>query len=185
MKKAACYIRVSTSDQSAENQLPAIRQYCDHHNYELADIYQENESAWRDGHQRELARLLDDIRHGKRHYDVLVVWALDRLTRSGIRAIFPLLDAFELYNVHVVSIQDAWLQQETGPGRDMFISIAAWAAKFESDRKSANTRAGLERARANGKRLGRPPGSKDKEKRRKKRPVVFRYAAPSVAGVAE
>ena len=47
------------------------------------------------------------------------------------------------------------------------------------------TRAGLERARAEGKRLGRPSGKKDSKKRRKKRPVVYRYGGPSVAGVTQ
>ncbi len=56
--KAACYLRVSTGQQDVSNQLPAIKAWCESRGYELAEIYAENESAWRVGHQRELARLL-------------------------------------------------------------------------------------------------------------------------------
>ena len=65
--------------------------------------------------------------------------------------------------------------------REMFIAMSAWAAKFESGRRSERTRAEQDTARAKGKRLGRPPGKKDGKKRRKKRPVVFRYGSASVS----
>lgn len=60
--------------------------------------------------------------------------------------------------------------------REMFIAMSAWAAKFESDRQSEGTRAGLQRAKAQGKKLGRPPG----KKRIQKRPVVFKYGGARV-----
>ncbi|MFC1940052.1 recombinase family protein [Chloroflexota bacterium] len=63
---------------------------------------------------------------------------------------------------------------------NVMYSLVAWVAKYESDRRSERTKAGLERVRANGKALGRPPGSKDKKKRNKKRPVVFKYGGVGV-----
>ena len=70
--KACCYLRVSSQEQSTDNQLPAIEAYAASKGYELVAIYRENESAWRAGHQKELARLLDDIRSGRRKYDIVL-----------------------------------------------------------------------------------------------------------------
>ncbi len=173
--RAACYLMVSTGQQDVSNQLPAIKAWCESRGYELAEVYQENESAWRNGHQHELSRLLSDIRGGKRRYDVVIVWALDRLCRQGIGPVLQLVSSFETYGCHVISIQESWTAAD-GPMRELFIAMAAWAGKFESDRRSERTKAGLDRARANGKTLGRPVGKRDCKKRRKKRPVVFRYA---------
>ena len=182
--RAACYLRVSTGQQNVSNQLPAIKAWCESRGYELAEVYQENESAWRNGHQHELSRLLSDIRGGKRRYDVLLCWALDRLSRQGIGPVLQLVSSFETYGCHVISIQESWTQ-DTGPMRELSIAMAAWAGKFESDRRSERTKAGLDRARANGKRLGRPPGKKDSKPRRKKRPVVFRYGGASVEAATQ
>jgi putative DNA-invertase from lambdoid prophage Rac len=190
MNSLATYIRVSTDGQDATNQLPSVLAWAESHGYnrERVEIYQENESAWKAGHQRELARLLRELRTGRRHYDYLVVFALDRLTRGGIRAIFPLLDSFEKLGCKVVSIKENWIP-ESGPLRDIFISMIAWAGNYESERKSQNTKAGLARTiqtgvTRSGKKiecLGRPKGSKDKNGR-KRTGYLLRYAnkgAPS------
>lgn len=182
--KTAAYIIVSTAEQTAENQLPAVLDYCKARWWPEPEVYQENESAWRTGHQRELARLLKELRTGRRKYEYLVVFALDRLTRGGIRAIFPLVGSFENLGCKIVSIKENWIP-ETGALRDVFISMVAWAAQYESDRKSQNTRAGLARAKANGQKLGRPKGSKDSKKRLKKRPVVYRHAPTGVNASVE
>jgi DNA invertase Pin-like site-specific DNA recombinase len=59
--------------------------------------------------------------------------------------------------------------------RELIASILAWTAKFESDRRSERTKAGLERVKADGVRLGRPPGSNDKSER-KRTGYLLRYA---------
>ncbi len=182
--KIAGYVRVSSDQQTTENQVPAILDYCKCHWWPEPEIYAESESAWRAGHQRELARLLDDIRSGRRKYDYLVTWSLDRLCRLGIGPVLQLVSSLETYGVKVISIQESWTAVE-GPMRELFIAIAAWAGKFESDRRSERTLAGIARARANGKSLGRPVGRKDSKKRRKKRPVVYRYGGPSVATIEQ
>ena len=181
----AAYLRVSTGEQTVENQLPAIEAYCNNLGWQLEGVYAESESAWRNGHQQELAQLLSDLRSGRRRYDCLLVWALDRLSRQGIGPLLQLINTFEVYGCHVISVNESWTHPEAGPMREMFIAMSAWAAKFESDRRSERTRAGLERARAKGQKLGRPVGKKDSKKRRKKRPVVYRYGGPSVATVVQ
>ncbi|MFC2060128.1 recombinase family protein [Chloroflexota bacterium] len=175
----ACYIRVSTADQAVENQLPGILGYCRSHQWPEPEIYAEQESAWRQGHQRELARLLAELRTGRRKYDYLVIFALDRLTRGKVGEVVNLINAFEQTGCRIISLKESWLA-EAGPMRDLFTLMIAWAANYESERKIQNTRAGLQRARANGKVLGRPVGKKDSKKRIKKRPIVYRYTAPSI-----
>lgn len=181
----AAYLRVSTDEQTIDNQLPAIEAYCINRGWQLESIYAESKSAWRNGHQKELSRLLHDLRTGRRRYDCLLVWSLDRLSRQGISPLLQLINTFEVYGCHVISVNESWTHPEAGPMREMFIAMSAWAAKFESDRRSERTRAGLKRVKANGQKLGRPVGKKDSRKRRKKRPVVYRYAGPSVAAIGQ
>lgn len=170
--KAVMYLRVSTKNQDQDNQLPALKELAARRGFDVVEIYQEQESAWRAGHQRELARLIADL--PKRKVDVLMVWALDRLTRGGIGPLFQLLYQFRLYGVQVISCRESWTEQ-TGPMADLLYSVVAFAAQFESDQISARTKAGLVKARANGKTLGRPLGSKDKAKR-SRRGYLLRYA---------
>ncbi|MFC2067735.1 recombinase family protein [Chloroflexota bacterium] len=172
--RVTAYLRVSSDQQTTDNQLPSIKAWCESRGYELMDVYAENESAWRNGHQKELARLLGDLRSGRRKFDILLIWSLDRLSRQGIGAILQLISIFETHGCQVISIQESWTAVD-GPMRELFIAMTAWAAKFESDRRSERTKAGLVRAVASGKKLGRPSGSKDKG-RRKRIGYLLRYA---------
>lgn len=68
------------------------------------------------------------------------------------------------YGVKVLSLQESWTEVE-GPMQELLLSIVAWVARMESNRRSERTGAGLARAVAEGKRLGRPVGAKDTKKR--------------------
>jgi len=177
--KTALYLRVSTNEQSTDNQLPQLKAYAASKGYDIVAVYSENESAWRNGHQAELSRLLDDIRSGKRKYDLVLVWSLDRLSRLGPLAVLTLIDTFKTYGVKVESLQEPFTSLPYGFDSVIY-SFLAWVAKFESDRRSERTKAGLARAVANGKTLGRPVGKRDSKKRRKKRAVVFKYGGVGV-----
>jgi DNA invertase Pin-like site-specific DNA recombinase len=61
MAKVIIYLRVSTTQQSVDNQLPVLKEWVASRDHELVAIYQGEESAWRSGHKRELARLIDDL----------------------------------------------------------------------------------------------------------------------------
>lgn len=162
--KVVIYLRVSTATQDTANQLPALEQWLQSRGHDLVDVYQENESAWRSGHQHELSRLIADL--PKRKADILLVWALDRLTREGIGAILQIVDKLRAHGVQVISYQESWTEQ-SGPMADLLYAVTAWAANLESGRISDRTLAGLARAKSQGKVLGRPQGSKDKGKRRR------------------
>ncbi|MBA7640716.1 hypothetical protein ES703_48387 [subsurface metagenome] len=164
--RTAAYLRVSSVEQDYSNQLPSILDYCKAHWWPEPEIYAESESAWKQGHQKELARLLDDIRSGRRKYDILICWALDRLSRGGAAAILNLINAFHAYGVKVVSLQEPWTELPGELGEVLF-SIAGWSARMESQRRSERTRAGLARVISQGQKLGRPKGSKDTKQRRR------------------
>jgi len=167
MTKCAFYLRVSTSEQNMSNQLPALKAYAESKGYEVAAICQENESAWRSGHQRELSRLLQDCRSGRRRYDAILVWSLDRLSRLGPLAVLTLIDSLKRCGCRVISLKEPWTEVD-GPLSDVMYSLVAWVARFESDRRSERTKEGLARALREGRTLGRPQGSKDKKRRRKR-----------------
>jgi len=170
--KVVVYLRVSKKEQETENQLPALEHWISGRGHELVALYREDESAWREGHQHQLSRLMADL---PRHQpDILLVWALDRLTRQGIGPMLQLVNSFKIHGVQVVSYSEPWTEQ-SGPMLELLYSIFGWAAKFEADRISKRTLAGLELAKAHGKVLGRKPGSKDKKKR-KRTGYLLRYA---------
>jgi DNA invertase Pin-like site-specific DNA recombinase len=82
---------------------------------------------------------------------------LDRLHRSMVGAITTVLELDRL-GVEVISLKEPWLDT-SGPVRSLLVAIFGWVAEQERVRLIERTKAGLERARAQGKRLGRPPVS--------------------------
>lgn len=180
--KVAIYARVSTEEQHTENQMADFDIWLKSHDVDPIDVqyYSENETAWKAGHQKELAHLLNDMRTGKRKYDIVLVWALDRLTRQGIGAILQLVNSFKTCGARISSIKESFLDVDSS-FNEVFIAFIAWAAKFESDRKSERVRAAHAKLREQGKHLGRPMGSKDKpEKKRKNNGYLLRYASKEV-----
>jgi len=132
----------------------------------VVSIYQEAESAWRSGHQEELAKLKNDAR--RRKFSVILVWALDRLSREGSAAILNLINSLKVYGIRVISYQEPWTEAPGEIGETLY-AIAGWVARMESQRRSERTKAGRARVVAKGKKLGRPKGSKDRRKRKIRR----------------
>jgi len=162
--KAAIYCRVSTTEQDAANQLLALEKWARERGWEVVGVYQEQESAWKAGHQRELARLKEDA--SRRRFEVVLVWALDRLSREGAAAILNLVNTLKVHGVRVYSYQESWTEAPGDIG-DILYAIAGWVAKMESQRRSERTKAAMARLKEQGKKLGRPKGAKDKKKRRR------------------
>ena len=163
--KVCIYSRVSTSEQDAKNQSVVLTDWANQRGYQVVKVYEEQESAWKSGHQRELANLVVDAR--QRKFQAVLVWALDRLSREGALAILSLVHKLSSNGVKVVSYQESWTE---APGElaELLYALSGWVARMESQRRSERTRAGLARVKAQGKRLGRPPGSKDKRKRKRR-----------------
>lgn len=163
--KAALYLRVSTEAQDVENQRLALEQWASARGFEVVQVYQEQESAWRAGHQGELAKLLADARKGR--FKVVLIWALDRLSREGALAILSHVHRLSTSGVRVLSHQESWTE---APGElgELLYALTGWVARMESQRLSERTRAGLARVKAEGRKLGRPAGAKDKRKRHRR-----------------
>ena len=163
--KVCIYSRVSTSDQNTVNQSAVLAEWAKQRGFEVVKVYEEEESAWKIGHQRALANLIVEAR--KRKFQVVLVWALDRLSREGALAILSLVQKLSVYGVKVLSYQESWTEAP-GEMAELLYAVTGWVARMESQRRSERTKAGLVRVKAQGKRLGRPPGSKDQRKRKRR-----------------
>lgn len=162
--RIAVYLRVSTDLQTVDNQRPDIERYLSENRLQPDEIvyFSENESAWKQGHQHELARLMEEIRSGKRKYNVVIVWSFDRLTRGGAAELIKLYDFFIKRGVQIISVKEPWsnIPPEFMP---VILSFVGMLAKMESDRRSERTRAGMARARENGTRSGVGIGKRGKD----------------------
>ena len=170
MTKAAIWARVSTGDQQTENQLFALRQWAQSRGFEVVKEYAVEESAFNGKHRVQLEQARQDA--CARSFDVLLVWALDRLSREGIE---PTLKAFRQFHecgVRILSKQESWTE---GPPemQELLISIFAWVARMESKRRSERIKAALAKRRAAGLPVGRQKGAKDKKGRPRKRSGYF------------
>jgi DNA invertase Pin-like site-specific DNA recombinase len=153
--RAAYYLRVSTEGQELENQRAEIAPFIERRGWKLEYTFEDVVSGGKTEKDRPGFAAMFKAAH-QRKFDVLVFWALDRLTREGTRATLNYLQRLESKGVDYVSYQEQWLDS-TGPFKDVMISMFATLAKQERARISERTIAGLKVARAKGKRLGRPP----------------------------
>ncbi len=159
MNKIALYVRVSTTDQTVENQKIRLIEYAERNDFKY-DLYEEVESTRK---TRPIKQgLLAKVRN--KQYFAVVVYKLDRWARSSTELI---LDAKELLdkNIGFVSISDN-LDFGTASGKLHFQILSAFA-EFERELIRERTIEGLRRAKMQGKLAGRPRGSKDTKKRKK------------------
>jgi DNA invertase Pin-like site-specific DNA recombinase len=152
--RAALYCRVSTKDkgQDTDNQLLMLREYCARQSWTIAEEYIDHESA-KTGDRAAFKRLFADA--SRRQFDVVLVWALDRFTREGVLETFTYIEKLRSYRVAFESFTEAHFRT-TGPAGELMLAVAAWIAKQERLRISERTKAGLDRARRDGKHCGRP-----------------------------
>jgi len=170
--KTAIWCRVSTGEQDTKNQLRQLRDWAERRGLEVVKVYQVEQSAWRGAHRKKLSEVMDAARLG--WFSALLVWSLDRLSREGSLATLEIVHSLGQRGVQVLSYQEPWMEV-SGEMRDLLLAIAGWVARMESNRRSERTKAGLDRVKSEGKKLGRPPGSQDKKKR-SRRGYLLRYA---------
>ena len=148
--RAALYARVSTLDQEPENQLQELRRYVEARGWEGTEYVDHGVSGATD-RRPALDRLVTDAK--RRRFDVLVCWRLDRLGRN-LRHLILLLDDLQAIGVDFVSLAEG-IDATTPAGR-LQLHILGAIAEFERGRIVERVKAGLARARKQGKRLGRP-----------------------------
>jgi DNA invertase Pin-like site-specific DNA recombinase len=162
---AALWMRVSTGEQHASNQRSSLDALAKARGLVITKTFElSGMSAFTGQHRAALDELLAGARAGK--YKVVLVWSLDRLDRGGIRSVLSLLEQLEAAGCNVVSFQESWLES-AGELRSLMLAVLAWAANFESKRRSERIKAGLARRKAEGLPVGRKPGATDLTQRRR------------------
>jgi DNA invertase Pin-like site-specific DNA recombinase len=152
----ATYERVSTIEQSTENQRPALAAWVQTHpDAVLVRPYRDVESGAKTSRPG-FDRMVKDARAGM--FTTLVIWRLDRLGRSTEHLLRTVRELEEC-GVTLVSVRDS-IDTSTASGK-AFLGMLAVFAQFERDILVERTKAGMARAKANGKHVGRPQGSKD------------------------
>jgi DNA invertase Pin-like site-specific DNA recombinase len=153
MKRAAIYLRVSTDGQTTENQRLELSNIAARSGWEIIEIYEDAGISGAKGRDRRpaLDRLFKDAT--RRKFDVVMAWSVDRLGRS-----LQDLVGF-LAELHAVGV-DLFLHQQgvdttTPAGKAMFQMLGVFA-EFERSLIQERVKAGLARARSEGKTLGRP-----------------------------
>ena len=152
MKRVGCYLRVSTTEQTVENQRNDLRAYCKARGWDNVTEYSDTGISGTRERRPGLDRLLSDVK--ARRLDVVVVAAFDRFGRS-VRHLVETLELFRHLDVEFISLRE---QIDTGSplGQAIFTIIAA-IAQLERSLIVERVKAGLRRAKAEGKRLGRQP----------------------------
>jgi DNA invertase Pin-like site-specific DNA recombinase len=148
--KAAIYARVSTLDQQPENQLLELRRYIQARGWTAIEFVDRGVSGAKDKRPA-LDELLKDAR--RRKFDVLVCWRLDRLGRN-LRHLVTLLDELQALGIGFVTLGEG-IDTTTPAGR-LQLHVLSAISQFERDRIAERVKAGLQRARTQGVRLGRP-----------------------------
>src|SRR5918992_6020836 len=151
--KVALYARVSTSDkdQNPETQLIPLRDFCSAQGWELFREYVDRAPANDLAHRIQWRQLLDDA--AKRRFSVVLVFKLDRAFRS-VKHMHDTLAAWELVGVSFQSLREQF-DTSTALGR-LLLNLLASLPEFELELIRERVKAGMERARRQGKKIGRP-----------------------------
>src|SRR5262245_23933699 len=152
-KRVAIYARVSTVDkgQTPETQLRALREYAARRGFVSAGEYVDYASGTRKDRPQYQA-LLAAVR--KRQIDVILVWRYDRFARST-QALVNALQEFHRVGVDFISYRENI--DTTTPQGELIFTVMASLAQFERTLISKRVKAGMARAKAQGKRISRPP----------------------------
>ena len=159
MKRIAIYARVSTTDQSTESQLLDLRRYVSERSWNIFKEYVDEGISGTKDSRPALNELMNDAK--KRRFDVVLVWRFDRFARSTKHLILA-LEEFRNLGIDFVSYQEN-IDTSSPLGSAIFTIISA-VAQLERDIIAERVKAGLRRAKENGKKLGRPRASVDTEK---------------------
>jgi len=149
-KRAAIYVRVSTAEQETDLQETELREYCDNRGWSCT-IYRDKGQSGAKNDRPALNALLGDMR--KRKFDVVVVWALDRLARS-LKQLLSIAEECQSLSVDLVSLKQN--VDTTLPAGKLTFSVLGAVAEFEREMLRERVRSGMAQAKRAGKRVGRP-----------------------------
>jgi len=154
--RVALYARVSTMDQSPLMQLDALRAHCQARRWEVYKEYVDQGVSGATRARPCLEEMMRDATAVK--FKALLVWKFDRLFRS-VTHMLDALERFRSLGIEFVSLTEA-IDTTTPTGKMVYTLLAAMA-EFERDLMRERTKAGMDRARRAGHRIGRPPAEVD------------------------
>ena len=150
MKRTALYCRVSTVDQHPETQLGELRQFAANKGFQVVGEYIDHGYCGVRARRPELDRMMDDAR--RHRFDVLLVWSCDRLARST-KHLLQTIDELNGMGVQFLSQREA-IDTEGPLGRAILVIVSAMA-ELERCIIIERVRAGMRRARLEGRQIGR------------------------------
>jgi DNA invertase Pin-like site-specific DNA recombinase len=159
--KCALYARVSTLEQNPENQLYSLQKYALERDYHIFNEYVDEISGCASSRPA-LNDLMHDLRQGE--FKAVFIWKLDRLGRS-LPHLIQIVTEMEKHGVDLITQTQGSIDTTTSTGKLIFQIFGA-IAEFERELIRERVILGLERAKREGKRLGRPKGKKDTKRRR-------------------
>jgi DNA invertase Pin-like site-specific DNA recombinase len=150
--RAAVYCRVSTLDQHPETQLMDLRELAAQRGFEVVKVYTDHGISGTRVRRPGLDEMLSDARRGR--FQVLLIWSCDRIARST-RHLLEVLDELSRLQIQFVSFREA-LDTSGALGRAVTVIIGA-VAELERSLIIERVRAGMRRAKLEGRHIGRKP----------------------------
>lgn len=151
MGKTCVYLRVSTVHQNTDNQLIAIQTYAQQNNFEISHIYKDEGVSGMKDKRLGLDEMMKDAVKGK--FNQILIYDISRLGRS-LKHLVTILNDLNKCNVRMIFIQNG-IDTSNSTGTMMFNLLGVFA-EWERNTIVDRVNAGLERAKQNGKKLGRP-----------------------------
>jgi DNA invertase Pin-like site-specific DNA recombinase len=151
--RVGIYSRVSTDKQDCENQLVQLREFAKTQGWEVFREYVDEGISGSKADRPEFQQMFADA--SKRKFDLVLFWALDRLSREGVLETLQHLRRLESWGIAYRSFTESYFDS-CGAFKDVILAVMATLAKQERVKRSERTKAGLQIARAKGVQLGRP-----------------------------
>jgi DNA invertase Pin-like site-specific DNA recombinase len=180
MKRAAIYLRVSTTDQTTANQERELREIAGRVGYDIVKVYKDHGISGAKGREKRPAFDAVCRDAAKRQFDVVMAWSVDRLGRS-LQDLVTFLSEIHALRIDLFLHQQG-LDTTTPAGKALFGMMGVFA-EFERSMIAERVRAGLARARSEGKQLGRP--SIEPELEAKVKAALAKPNRPGVRKIAE
>jgi DNA invertase Pin-like site-specific DNA recombinase len=164
MKRVALYLRVSTLDQNPDSQRHDLEQMAAQRGLEIVERYVDHGYSGTRARRPALDQMMSDARHGR--FDAVLVWASDRLARS-VKHFVEVLSELDHLGIAYLSYREN-IDTAGALGRAVMIIVAA-IAELERSLIVERVRAGMRRARLEGRHIGRRPLDLDQEAIRRDR----------------
>jgi len=150
-KRTAIYCRVSTKEQTTENQKRDLIRYCEQRELTIVEVFEDQGVSGSKQNRPALDAMMAKARLGA--FDTVLVWKFDRFARST-RHLITALSEFQELGIDFISFNEG-VDTSTSVGKMVFTFLGA-IAEFEKNLIIERTKAGLRTAKAKGKVFGRP-----------------------------